>query len=199
MTKKPVGQGEHIHKILDQEIEEARREALAETDPAELEGYDTPLNDEQERYCQLRADGFTKTRASKVAYPNGKFPGQYGHIIEKKLKIRERILELKQERIEVSDAISLEEQIRTYQDMYQMCVSTGKLALALKALERLDMLAGYDIKRSESLKKTQDLNKPLDNGDELDSAIKRFSTILGTHGERPKHQKPPETDPPKKH
>jgi hypothetical protein len=154
----------------------------------EMDGYDVPLTDAQERYCQLRAEGFTKTKAAKIAYPDTKHPGKYGHIVERLLKIRERIIQLKDERKEVSENLSLEEQIRNYQDIHQMCLAANKPALAMKALERLDMLLGYDIKRSESRRIVDKPLNALDNGDELDAAFKKFSTILGTHGTRPKHQ-----------
>jgi hypothetical protein len=164
-----------------------QKETMVKKYPDEMEGYDAPLNDQQERYCQLRAEGFTKTKAAKIAWPNDKHPGKYGHVVERKLKIRERIAQLKDERKELSDNLSLEEQIRHYQDIYQLCKEAGKAALALKALERLDMLAGYDIKRSETLRRTTTDN-PLDNEDPVQEAVKKFSNILGTHGERPRHQ-----------
>jgi hypothetical protein len=157
------------------------------TDEAAYVGYDSPLNEAQERYCQLRAQGFTKTKAAAVTWPNMKHPGQYAYLIEKKLVVKERIIELKDERKEISDNIDLTEQIRKYHDIYTLCMAHGKVALAMKALERLDALAGFDIKRSENTKITK--TSPLNDGEAASQEdLKKFSDILSTHGERPKHQ-----------
>lgn len=139
------------------------------------------LTEQEEMYAQARAKGHTKTDAAKIAYPDGKYSRQIGYDTEKRERVIARIAELKAERAEAS-GLDLEEQLRRYNEIYLQCMREGKVAMAMKALERIDSLGGFDAPtRSVSLK--GDLNKLPDalKGDDLQKDIARFSKVLSKH------------------
>lgn len=100
------------------------------------------LTDKEEVYCQKRAMGFTKTRAAAIAYDT-KNPSVIGSQLETKDKIKRRIQELKFERTELDD-LDGKEILRMYQDIYQGAVLSGNQNVALKALDRIAEITGYD-------------------------------------------------------
>lgn len=146
------------------------------------------LTDKQERYCQLRAQGFTKTKAASIAFEgSGRKDAHLGWQAEQNPRVKDRIRELQEERAEAF-GLTPEEQIRKYHEIYQEAVSTGKYALAIKVLERLDAIGGFVTSKSESTTKKIDLTKggALKDGDgDIKGDIDKFSTILGSHGEKP--------------
>jgi len=179
-----------VDTFMMQEQKELEEMASMNLDEAAYIGLDSPLNEAQEKYCQLRAQGFTQTKAARIAWPNCNHPGKYGHNVEKKIKVRERILEIRKERSEISDSVDAEEQMRKYHDIYQLCMETGKVALAMKALERIDVLAGFIVSKSEHVNRST-VNPAAANPNSEESvndALSKFDSILKSHGERPKHQ-----------
>lgn len=142
----------------------------------------TGLTEQEELYCQHRADGRTKTNAAKLAYPSSDRPSQQGHKTELKEKIQVRIRELKAERAEAY-GLDAEEQIRRYNELYFMALDQGQLAVARSMLERLDAIGGFDApKRSESVvTKKGESFKDLEGDVEKDT--EKFLGILGKHSE----------------
>ncbi len=130
-----------------------------------------------EIYCQQRAMGKTKTRSVLVAYPKSKHPAKHGHLLEKDLRVKNRIRELKDEREEVYN-LDKAEQIRKYHEVYEMAIAMGKLPVAVKALERIDAIGGFEVKKSENVRINKTDAFGLD-GDNFEQAKKKFSGILG--------------------
>lgn len=157
---------------------------------------DNGLTDKEERYCQLRADGHTKSSAARIAYDGDpRYSNRAGHIVEKREDVQERIAELKAERAEAY-GLDYQEQIRRYNQLYHTAVEKGQLSTAAKMLERLDALGGFDAPtKSVSLRGTlgESLKNPSGN---IQKDVEKFSGILSTHSENTKHQKiVPEEDP----
>jgi hypothetical protein len=139
------------------------------------------LTEPMELYAQLRAQGRTKTDACKKAYPDGKYPGQQGALLEKDPRIATRIAQLKEERAEVF-LLDQVEQVRKYHEMYMRAMDEGKLSVAMKALERIDAIGGFEVKKSEMVK----INKGealLSKDGDLKKDLERFKEVLGTKEE----------------
>lgn len=136
------------------------------------------LTEKQERYCQLRAQGYTKTKAASIAYDT-KWPDRMGHDTERDPKVKERIRVLKEER-EEAYGLDVDEQVRKYHELYLMAVENGNINAALKALERIDAVGGFETKKSEvTHKKPGDILK--DTQGDLRKDIDHFGDLLKDH------------------
>jgi len=135
------------------------------------------LSPAMEIYCEQRASGKTKTMAARMAYPNSNYPGKQGHGLEKDPRIIRRIEELKEDRAETY-GLDVQEQIRKYHEIYQLCMSKGQAAGAIKALERLDAIGGFEVKKSEVTKITKGEGLTDKSGD-LQKDLDRFANVLG--------------------
>jgi hypothetical protein len=138
------------------------------------------LTQKEELYCQLRAQGYTKTKAAMKAYPDQKYPAQAGYEAELRPVVQKRIQALKTERAEVA-GLDVDEQLRRYNELYLLALDKGQLETARKMLERIDAIGGFDApKRSESIsiRKGESLK---DAEGDISGDITRFSTILGDH------------------
>lgn len=139
------------------------------------------LTDKQEHYCQLRSQGMTKSKAATIAF-DGEYSGRVGWIYEQRYEhVRERIKDLKEERAEVT-GISGEEQVRKYHDIYMEALSAGKYELAMKALERIDVLCGLEsAKQAVVTHKGNSLSGPSTGNPlhDVQQDLERFSGILG--------------------
>lgn len=140
------------------------------------------LTDQQEHYCQLRASGQTKTGAAKIAYQTA-HPSKVGWELEEKEHIRDRIQQLKEERMEAYGLDPME-QIRRYNELYQLALSQNKLETAKNMLMRIDALGGFEApKKSQSVSLKGDLGgdtfKSLEGNTKLSKDIEKFSGILG--------------------
>jgi hypothetical protein len=142
---------------------------------------DDDLNEAEELYAQLRAQGYTKTEAAKNAWPKQLYPKQYGHLAEKnRQRIQDRIQELKEERAEES-GLDVQEQIRRYNDLYRALKLEGKWSQAAKILERLDAIGGFDAPtKSVSLSAKIGGNLRDSQGD-LSKDIQKFARVLNPH------------------
>ena len=148
---------------------------------------DNGLTDKEEHYCQLRAEGKTKSGAARIAYAGGdpKNSNRVGHSTELREDVQKRIAELKEERAEAYGLDPLE-QIRRYNQLYQMALEKGQLATAAKMLERLDILGGFEAPtKSVSLKGTLGGSLKDPNGN-LNNDLEKFSGLLKTHSEKTK-------------
>lgn len=143
------------------------------------------LTDKQERYCQLRASGYTKTEAARYAFET-QYPGALGWQTEQLPKVVERIAELKIERIETY-GLDHQEQVRKYHEIMNMAIAKGNLQTALKAMERLDAIGGFETKKSEVTRIIkQDPSEILKDPDgDVQGDLEKFKTILESHGKRP--------------
>lgn len=141
---------------------------------------DGHLTDKMEHYAQLRANGYTKTKAASIAFDT-RFPGHRGWETENLPKVASRIKQLKDERAEAF-GLSQEEQVRKYHEIYQEAMQLGKHATAMKALERIDAIGGFEVKKSMSLslKANQGASLKNDEGN-IEDDLKRFSGILTDH------------------
>ena len=101
------------------------------------------LNEAEEYYAQLRAQGYTKTEAAKGAWPTQSCPKQYAWKAELRPRVAKRIQELKEERAEEA-GLDVLEQVRRYTELYRLLKAQGKYASAAKMLERLDAIGGFD-------------------------------------------------------
>lgn len=138
------------------------------------------LTDKMEHYCQLRANGFNKTKAASAAYDTNN-PGKVGPELEQKEKIKARIQQLKEERMEIA-GVTIDEQLRKYHDIYQMATLEGNLKLAMEVLGKIDALSGFDVKRSEVTRK--DAGDSLkDKGGDVSKDLERFPSLLGKHSD----------------
>jgi hypothetical protein len=138
------------------------------------------LTQKEELYCQLRAQGYTKTKAAMKAYPDTKYPAQAGYEAEQREIVQKRIANLKLERAEMAD-LDIHEQLRRYNELYIMAVDRGQLETARKMLERIDAIGGFDApKRSESLviKRGDSLKS---KEEDISGDLEKFSGILGKH------------------
>ncbi len=156
--------------------------AKIDDDPPEpeIKGADGHLTDKMEHYAQLRASGFSKSKAASVAFET-KFPAHRGWETEILPKVALRIRQLKEERAEAF-GLSQEEQVRKYHEIYQDAMIKGSLNTAMKALEHIDAIGGFEIKRSVnlSLKANQGLTIKDADGD-IQADLKRFSNVLTSH------------------
>ncbi len=142
----------------------------------------TELTDKEEHYCQLRASGKTKTEAAKKAYDTQN-PSKVAYLVELKPLVSDRIQELKEERAEAYGLDPME-QIRRYNELYQMAVDKGQLGTAAKMLERIDILGGFEAP-TKSVSLRGNLGESLkDPNGNIDSDLKKFSEVLKTHSEK---------------
>lgn len=135
------------------------------------------LSEAMELYCQHRASGKTKTNAARLAYPQSKYPNKHSHLLEKDPRVLARINELKLERAEVY-GLDQTEQIRKYHEIYNIAMENKQLATAMKALERIDAIGGFEVKRSESVRVTREDALGSKDGD-LKKDLEKFKGILG--------------------
>jgi hypothetical protein len=137
------------------------------------------LTEKQEKYCQLRAQGKTKTDAARMSF-DGKHPSQTASDLEKRNeRVRLRILQLKGERMEMAN-LDFRDQLTKYHQIYQMAVDQNNLSVSLKALERIDALGGFDAptKTTTTLEVTPTDNKELIKGDSLGEDLLKFQNII---------------------
>jgi hypothetical protein len=134
---------------------------------------DKPLTDNQELYAQMRAAGHTKSDAASKAFDTNN-PRQVGYATEKKAHVRARIQELKEERAEAA-GIDSDEQLRRYNDMYREARRQGKDALALKIMERIDLLCGFESPKKSERKIT---SVEVLKGEDISEDIRKFSGVL---------------------
>jgi phage terminase small subunit len=151
---------------------------------------DELLTEQQEVYCQYRAKGYTKTKAAAEAYKT-RYPGKMGWELEQQDKIKARIELLKLERRETFE-LDLDEQVRKFHDIYLEALSRGKLETAMKALDKINALGGFEVRKSEVTKVTKENSKEVlkDEDGDIERDLEKFKTILGAHGKRPTHQGP---------
>ena len=139
------------------------------------------LTDKEELYAQKRAMGYTKTKAASIAYETD-FPGALGYKTENREIVQKRIQELKDERAEIA-GLDINEQIRKMNDLYLEALTQGKIKLAMEAQDRINQLAGFDVKRSASVTVKADSFKSLTSENGNDD-IKKFSGLLEKHASK---------------
>ena len=143
---------------------------------------ETQLTDSEEHYAQLRASGLTKTQAAAKAYPDSSYPKQGGYRTENRERVKDRILELKQERAE-NAGVDYDEQLRRYNELYRILYSKGDYKGAAKILERIDTLAGFEAPSKSISIKTNSGNALKDEQGNLENDINRFADVLGKHSQ----------------
>ena len=142
------------------------------------------LTPQMEEYARLRAMGLTKAEAARRSYnTQGENASKLGWEVEEKQKVKDRIYELKMQRM---DAFKLdaEEQIRKYHDLYQMALEKEDTRTAMAILERIDKIGGF-----EAAKKTESVStkKVLVGDDEdISKVVDKFSGVLNKHSDSPK-------------
>lgn len=145
---------------------------------------DNGLTDKEEHYCQLRADGKTRTDAARIAYET-KNPRQMGSATEKREDVLARIQELKEERAEAY-GLDAGEQIRRYNQLYQMALDKGQIGVAAKMLERLDILGGFEAP-TKSVNFKGSIGEALkDPNGNLRGDLEKFAGMLNRHTEKVK-------------
>lgn len=140
----------------------------------------TPLTEKQEHYCRLRAQGYTKSAAAMEAYDvTDSSARRMGWYVEDDQKIKDRIYQLKEERV-AAFGLDVDEQIRKYHDLYMEAKNKGDLKVALMCMERIDKIGGFEVKRTENtIKDTRSALKK----DNVEDDLKKFSGVLGKHYE----------------
>lgn len=145
--------------------------------------YTEELTEKEEEYAQLRALGYTKSDAAKRAYNSttGNHR-QLGWQAEQRDKVKERILDLKEERAE-SSGLDVREQVTRYNEIYRLAMAEGKRDQAMKALARLDSIGGFDAP-TKSVSVTGKIGEVLrDHQGDLKKDVEKFSRILVPHNE----------------
>lgn len=141
------------------------------------------LTEQEEIYAQFRAAGYSKSHAAKKAY-NTSHPRQMGYEAEQRQHVKNRIMELKEERAE-SAGLDVNEQIRRYNEMYFMALERGQLTTAKQMLQRIDAIGGFEApSKSISMSYKGDANSVL-KGDDLKKDIEKFANVLGKHTDQP--------------
>lgn len=141
---------------------------------------DHKLSDKEEHYAQLRASGYTQTKACQIAYDTA-HPDKMGNQIEQRDRVKRRIRELKEELAEIS-GITFEGQAAKYHELYLEARANGDIKNAIAILQRIDTLAGLDVKRSVVEKKSTGESLKDKDGD-TSKDLDKFSTLLGKHSE----------------
>jgi hypothetical protein len=145
---------------------------------------DNGLTDKEERYCQLRAEGKTKSGAARIAYDGDpQYANRMGYIVERREDVQARIQELKEERAEAY-GLDFQEQVRRYNQLYQMALDKGQLATAAKMLERLDAIGGFEAPtKSVTYKGTLGGTLKDPNGN-IEEDLKKFAGVLKPHSDK---------------
>ena len=133
--------------------------------------------EKEETYAQMRAQGHTKTKSAKIAYPECNHYRQQGYEAELRERVKDRIRELKEERAE-SAGLDVHEQVRRYNEIYLESMASGKTGAAMKALERIDAIGGFDAP-SKSISLRGDLDKAHETlkGENLGLDIEKFAKV----------------------
>lgn len=134
------------------------------------------LSPAMEHYCQLRASGKTKTNAAKLSNPQNMSPGKYAHKIEQDPRIIARIAQLRDERADTY-GLDVHEQIRKYNELYQMAVDNKQVSTAAKILQCIDDIGGFVVKKSETIKTSKEGLVSKDG--DLAKDMSRFAGVLG--------------------
>lgn len=137
------------------------------------------LTDKEERYAQLRAQGYTKTDAHRLAYPDAQphCAGPSAAQVERREIVLKRIQQLREEQNEVY-GLDVKEQIRRYNQLYMMALEKGQLGLAKQMLERIDAIGGFDAPNRSVVTKITKGESFKDTDNNVKKDLEKFTRIL---------------------
>ncbi len=137
------------------------------------------LTDNEEMYCQLRAQGFTKTQAANKVYETA-HPSKMAYQLELRPSVVHRIWELKEELKEVSN-ITFDEQLRRYNALYLEAVKNSKFDMAKRILERMDKILGFESPTKTISIKSNSSEVFKDLKGDISKDVDKFKGILEKH------------------
>lgn len=97
----------------------------------------------QERYCELRAQGFNQTQSYRMAFPDNKYPAQDASKMEGLPYIQERIAQIKYERANILHLTNPEEALARWNDIYAYAKEIGDVDKMIKAQSHIDEICGH--------------------------------------------------------
>lgn len=162
-TSKNIGVRKHNREILE----------------GEKEGRVICSNDQQEKYAQMRAEGFSRDRAVAEAYPdsNPEYRRQRGYELDKKPLVEMRIRQLKEDRAESARLVDPNESLVRWNELYLQASLKGNIRVMMEAQKQIDKINGADSAFAVAKLKEEGVFRG-DTTEEWEKMYKKFLTDL---------------------
>ena len=135
------------------------------------------LNDQQEYFCKLMADGRNQTDAARLAYPNDSRPSERGYELNQKPHIKERVELLKHERAYAAKAVDPQESLIRWNEIYMNAMEKGDIKVAIEAQKQIDKINGAETFNIKQQLEVKGMFRGEDE-DEWQKSAKRLSQLI---------------------